>query len=91
MFALIQLYTWGLASNGQLGQHVQPKEDKPWPLPAQLRNPSLRVVSLACGTFHTLVISEMGTVWSSGMNSSGQLGNGTFDDNMQFGRVEHLG
>jgi alpha-tubulin suppressor-like RCC1 family protein len=37
----------------------------------------LRILAAAVGTVHTVVLKEDGTVWTSGDNSSGQLGDGT--------------
>jgi len=49
-----------------------------------ISRPSIRIVSVACGAFHTLAISETGSVWSCGRNQDGQLGNGTFADGPQL-------
>ena len=37
----------------------------------------LRVASVACGSGHTLWLSDRGVVFASGSNESGQLGQGT--------------
>lgn len=40
-------------------------------------NAELRVVAIATGDAHNLVLASDGTVWAWGENDSGQLGNGT--------------
>jgi len=35
------------------------------------------VIDIAAGTDHTLVLKADGTVWATGLNNYGQLGNGT--------------
>ncbi len=69
------LYSWGLGAHGELGLgRWGPLEV---PLPRQSSNAAVRIVSVACGTSHTLAIAENGTLWSCGVKTYGQLGNGT--------------
>ncbi|KAL6768970.1 hypothetical protein ACKKBF_B16950 [Auxenochlorella protothecoides x Auxenochlorella symbiontica] len=74
-----ELFTWGLASSGELGHGG-------W-TPIEVCAPRLvgslhrvRVVSVAAGANHTLAISEAGQLWSCGRGRHGQLGHGAFHD-----------
>lgn len=67
-----ELYTWGLASSGELGQGG-------W-TPIEVGVPRMitslqrtRIVSVACGANHTLAISETGQLWSCGRGRHGQV------------------
>ena len=44
--------------------------------PADHTKPFGDVVAIAAGTYHSVLVRADGTVWSSGQNYSGQLGNG---------------
>lgn len=67
-----ELYTWGLASSGELGHGG-------W-TPIEVSVPRMitslqrtRIVSVACGANHTLAISETGQLWSCGRGRHGQV------------------
>ena len=67
-----ELYTWGLASSGELGHGG-------W-TPIEVSIPRMitslqrtRIVSVACGANHTLAISETGQLWSCGRGRHGQV------------------
>lgn len=67
-----ELYTWGLASSGELGHGG-------W-TPIEVNIPRMitslqrtRIVSVACGANHTLAISEIGQLWSCGRGRHGQV------------------
>ncbi len=53
--------------------------------------PSYRIVSVCCGNNHILAIGENGSLWSSGNNKYGQLGNGTTLDSYCLTRVTAAG
>ena len=70
-----ELYTWGLASSGELGHGG-------W-TPIEVNVPRMitslqrtRIVSVACGANHTLAISETGQLWSCGRGRHGQVRRG---------------
>eukprot|EP00933_Yihiella_yeosuensis_P041082 TRINITY_DN35521_c0_g1_i1.p1 TRINITY_DN35521_c0_g1~~TRINITY_DN35521_c0_g1_i1.p1 ORF type:complete len:1279 (+),score=178.27 TRINITY_DN35521_c0_g1_i1:69-3905(+) len=76
-----QLYVWGANSNGQLG--LQKLADQPLPQP-QLDLQGLGICGLACGSRHSLAITDKGTrVWAWGSNVQGQLGIGVNRDGHQ--------
>jgi alpha-tubulin suppressor-like RCC1 family protein len=77
------LMTWGCNAHGQLGYDDEeaPVEAVPY---RALGLGRTRFISLACGSEHTLAISEHGSVWACGRNDRGQLGLGHQDS------VSHL-
>lgn len=84
-----ELFTWGLASSGELGHGG-------W-TPIEMNFPSqvlalsrTRIVSVTAGTNHTLAISEYGHLWTCGRGRHGQLGHGTFHDEGPLQRVNAL-
>lgn len=84
-----ELYTWGLASSGELGHGG-------W-TPIEVSVPRMitslqrtRIVSVACGANHTLAISETGQLWSCGRGRHGQLGHGHFHDEGLLQLVETI-
>ena len=44
-----------------------------------------KAVLVACGSHHTLVVTEQGTLWSYGMNYAGQLGTGDDKNKIKHG------
>jgi alpha-tubulin suppressor-like RCC1 family protein len=50
----------------------------------------VRVVSVACGAAHVLVIGETGALWSCGSNARGQLGTGSLIGATQLAPVLNL-
>ena len=67
------IYTWGSYNQfGQLGKGHTQAEYFPFEISGQTG-----VVSAAVGGYHTVVIKDDSTVYSAGLNNSGQLGNGT--------------
>ncbi|PSC69842.1 E3 ubiquitin-ligase HERC2 [Micractinium conductrix] len=84
-----ELYTWGLASSGELGHGG-------W-TPIEVAVPRMisslqrtRIVSVACGANHSLAISETGQLWSCGRGRHGQLGHGHFHDEGLLQLVETI-
>jgi|GEM_PF-3534698 len=66
--------------NGQLG--VGSLDPSPLPLPVGNLDigPLGDVIKVAAGGSHSLALKSDGTVWTWGANWSGQLGDGTYDD-----------
>ncbi|RZJ24114.1 MAG: chromosome condensation regulator RCC1 [Haliea sp.] len=74
-----EVWTWGESTDGQLGQGATAScggavlcSTEPGKV-AGLSN----VVSVATGYDHTLALDAAGSVWAFGLNTLGQLGNGT--------------
>jgi alpha-tubulin suppressor-like RCC1 family protein len=75
-FALTEsgaLYAWGGNSDGELGL----REDFSVLTPTRVAPPSTSpIVDIACGHYHTLLITEDGSLYACGVNGSGELGLG---------------
>ncbi|WP_018802121.1 Ig-like domain repeat protein [Salinispora arenicola] len=68
---------WGLNSSGQLGDGTT--TDRSTPVDVNLP-PGTTVTAIAGGDRHSLALTSAGTVLAWGLNSSGQLGDGTTTD-----------
>jgi hypothetical protein len=75
---------WGANSLGALGQ---PSSDGPDPVVNAAENPSTEV-SMGCS--HALYLHPDGTVWASGWNYDGQLGDGNSTDSSEAVQVSGL-
>lgn len=82
-----ELFTWGLASSGELGHGGWTPIEVNLPRQCLLPNPRIRVVSICCGSNHTLAIAENGGLWSCGRGRHGQLGHGSFNDEGTFKQI----
>lgn len=85
------LYTWGAGYHGQLGlaNNSQRKKCMLQPSWIEFKEPVLQV---ACGGFHTTVLTDTGRVYTWGDGRSGQLGNLARKHNMHSTPhlVDHL-
>jgi len=73
------IFVWGRGGDGQLG--VGDIEDEI--LPKEVLSLSGKTITkIACGGNHTLVVTDVGDVYSWGWNSSGQLGLGDTNDQL---------
>ena len=84
-----QLYTWGLASSGELGHGG-------W-TPIELNIPKhlscltkVKITSVSCGSNHTVATSACGGIWTCGRGRNGQLGHGHLHDEGPMKKVEAL-
>ncbi|GMH39002.1 hypothetical protein BSKO_06900 [Bryopsis sp. KO-2023] len=82
------LYGWGLTTSGELGLGTTAHMEIFIPKRIPLSN--RRVVSVAAGSNHTLVITETGELWTCGRGRRGQLGHGNFIDSFRLSRVDAL-
>ncbi|GGR18131.1 RCC1 domain-containing protein [Deinococcus ruber] len=72
--------SWGSNTGGQLGNGASPKADSSYPnssVPVTVLNLSNVVAVASGGGNHSLALNADGTVQSWGLNTNGQLGNGT--------------
>jgi len=71
------LYTWGSNQRGQLGQGVGTEQTE-FLKPKLVENlPKEEILDVACGGYHTAVITGNGNLYCFGDGSQGQLGFGT--------------
>ena len=68
-----RLYTWGRGFYGQLGQGTSANMLVPTLVPAAGLEGS-PVLMVACGSFHTLVVTRAGALYACGCGGEGQLG-----------------
>lgn len=68
---------WGKNEAGQLGDGTTVPQWRPVSTLSAEGGPLANIVSLANGSYHTLALDADGTVWASGYNAFGQLGDGT--------------
>jgi alpha-tubulin suppressor-like RCC1 family protein len=69
------VFTWGLNSNGQLGDNTVISKNAP--VQVNGLGPGSGIVAIAAGGSHSLALKADGTVWAWGLNTNGQLGDGT--------------
>ena len=81
------LYTWGQGASGQLGHGTRADQRVPRVV-ASLQGK--RVTSVACGSYHTIAVTEMMSVYTWGSGSCSQLGAGTCSDALTPQLVPHL-
>ena len=70
------VWGWGWNSDGELGNGTTASTPTPVRVAAGVSN----VVAISAGSDYTLFLAQDGTVWASGMNTVGQLGNGSTTD-----------
>lgn len=80
----LELFTWGAGEAGQLGTGHREREL----YPVSVRTEALKQV--ACGVFHTLLLTESGAVLAMGGNTFGQLGSGNKKSSSLPARVRGL-
>jgi uncharacterized repeat protein (TIGR01451 family) len=69
------VWSWGNNSSFQLGQGTDISQN---PVPKQIPNFG-NVVAIAGGRQHSVALKSDGSVWTWGLNSEGELGDGTFN------------
>jgi E3 ubiquitin-protein ligase HERC4 len=73
---MVELYVWGHAASGQLAVGETDDDVK---LPTQVpyyEGFTSKVVDIACGSQHTVFLTDEGMVYTCGNNDFGQLGHG---------------
>ena len=71
------VWATGSNSNGQLGDGTPTKRNNAVQVTDDSGNPLSGVVGITAGYDHTVFLKADGTVWATGNNYSGQLGDGT--------------
>lgn len=80
------LSTWGANGNGQLGDGTRTSSNTPTRVP-DFPPSGTTVTAVATGGGHTSALLSDGTLYTWGVNSSGQLGDGTNEDALSPNRV----
>jgi len=72
------VWSWGNNASGQLGNETQDAKTSP----IQVTTPDgiSGFTAIAAGVNHTLALDNLGNVWAWGLNSSGQLGNNSLNN-----------
>jgi alpha-tubulin suppressor-like RCC1 family protein len=71
------VYSWGQNSNGQLGNNSTTDSHTPVTVSSLS---SQDIVSVSAGSSSSMAMNAVGQVWDWGLNSTGQLGNGSTTD-----------
>ena len=79
-------WSFGCDNYGQLGQM---KNDKESQVPVQIPMKST-VLSVACGSFHSALLTSTGEVWTFGINNYGQLGLGSQQNSAKPKKVKNI-
>jgi alpha-tubulin suppressor-like RCC1 family protein len=69
------VWAWGLNSYGGLGNGTTTQEDSAVEVQASSGVNFTGAVAITTGAYHLVIETSNSTIWSSGLNSSGQLGN----------------
>ncbi|XP_066090788.1 RCC1 and BTB domain-containing protein 2 isoform X3 [Saccopteryx bilineata] len=70
-----EVFTWGHNAYSQLGNGTTNHGLVPWLISTNLSNK--QVTEVACGSYHSLVLTSDGEVFAWGYNNSGQVGSGS--------------
>ncbi|CAF1039515.1 unnamed protein product [Rotaria sordida] len=81
------VYATGVNAHGQLGLGHNHDCIRATPIVCLRGSP---IVFIACGAYHSLIVSKSGTVFTCGQNSSGQLGLGDTDSRIWPSNVKSL-
>ena len=75
-----QLYAWGCGEQGQLGRRILERHKqlalKPQNVTPRQGRQASPIVDVACGSYHSLALTEDGHLFAWGLNNYGQLGLG---------------
>lgn len=72
-----KVWSWGANANYELGRGDNHSRCKPSPIP---EIESMRVVQVACGGYHSAVLTDDGRVLTWGRGGDGQLGHGSWSN-----------
>ena len=90
------VWTWGYNANGELGLGDNQNRTEPTQVKAEItledgttkEEEITDAIDVAAGANHTLILRKDGTVWATGYNNKGQLGNGTTTSSNRFHKVK---
>ena len=76
-----RVYAWGNGQQNQLGRRILERTKMQALVPCKVSIPRTKIVSVGCGSYHSFAIDQNGDVWGWGINSHGELGIPTQEDN----------
>ena len=90
------VWTWGYNANGELGLGDNQNRTEPTQVKAEItledgttkEEEITDAIDVAAGANHTLILRKDGTVWATGYNNKGQLGDGTTKTTNKFHKVK---
>lgn len=80
-----ELYTWGSGEKGQLGRRILERHKMSALNPTNITSKKQRrsaFVNIACGSYHSLAITETNELYAWGLNNYGQLGLGDHEERL---------
>jgi len=80
------IWSWGRGKQGALGHGDREPRQRPERLGKEMFGGSPAVM-VSCGSYHTIVLTEEGWVWTCGFGRNGRLGHGNEDDRLVLTRV----
>jgi len=81
-----KVYSWGNNQYGQLGLGNNDNTDEP----KQMETLDETIVEIAVGDNHVIALTENGTIYGWGLNSNGQVGNGTVANQLEQATVINI-
>ena len=75
------VWATGQNNNGELGDGTTTNKSRAVQVSDSTTNPITNVSAIAGGANHTVFLKSDGTVWATGENANGELGDGTTNDN----------
>jgi len=84
------LFSWGSGILGQLGHGDYVSRQRPIPLGKQVCA-GAKVQMVSCGQHHTMVLTDIGSVWTCGDGFKGKLGLGDITNHCTFAQVRWTG
>lgn len=81
------LFSWGNNVNGQLGSGNNTASNTPTQVQFTADGTPSFCIAISAGNTHSLILRSDSSLWSSGFNTSGQLGQGTNTNTNAFSQV----
>ena len=79
-----KVLTFGLNSQGQLGRNISGDNNR---IPMEISGNISDIIAVSCGSEHTAILKNNGTVFTFGVDNKDQLGRNISDDNNRIPKV----
>lgn len=83
-----QVYAWGQNNCGQVGSGISSNQGAPRKINSTLTGK--KVVSITCGQTYSMAVTNSGEIYGWGHNGVGQLGNGSYTNQLNPCKVTGL-